>query len=91
MYQWSSSSFMSNPYGWEEISKESVQPGDILVYSGHVEIYAGTTDTGMTLVYNCGGSDSINSSGSNGLEEASNASGSHGVNNAAKILRVPTT
>ena len=90
MYQWSSSSFMSNPYGWEEISKESVQPGDILVYSGHVEIYAGTDDYGNTLVYNCGGDDSIGATGTNGLEEASGASGSHGVNNAAKILRVPT-
>ena len=81
---------MSNPYGWEEISKENVQPGDILVYSGHVEIYAGTDNYGNTLVYNCGGNDSINASGTNGLEEASRASGSHGVNNAAKILRVPT-
>ena len=87
MGQWSSGTFRANPYGWEVISPENVQPGDILAYVGHVEIYAGTSG-GRMLVYNCGSNASINASGTDNLEEAS---GSGRSLNSALILRVPGT
>lgn len=52
--QHTSATFAKNPYNWEKISKENLQAGDILVYSGHVEIYAGNGK-----YYNCGGPKSI--------------------------------
>lgn len=85
MYQWTSWTFMSNPYGWEQISQENVQPGDILVYSNHVEMYAGQAN-GQLLVYNCGGAYSIESAGEAGMEEASYSG--HSLSSAL-ILRVP--
>lgn len=53
-YQKTSSYFKMNPMNWEKISKENLQAGDILVYEGHVQIYAGDGK-----YYNCGGKDSI--------------------------------
>ena len=53
-HQHRSADFATNPYNWEKISKENLQAGDILVYSGHVEIYAGNGK-----YYNCGGPESI--------------------------------
>lgn len=85
MYQWTSWSFMANPYGWEVISQENVQPGDILVYSNHVEMYAGEAN-GQLLVYNCGGNYSISCAGEGGIEEASYSGHSLA---SALILRVP--
>lgn len=54
-HQHTSGVFATNPYNWEKIyKKEDLQPGDIIVYSGHVEIYAGDGK-----YFNCGGKDSI--------------------------------
>lgn len=52
--QHTSATFAKNPYKWQKISKENLKAGDILVYSGHVEIYAGNGK-----YYNCGGPKSI--------------------------------
>lgn len=49
-----SSAFATNPYNWEKISKENLQAGDIMVYRGHVQIYAGNRK-----YYSCGSDDSI--------------------------------
>ena len=69
--------------GWEVISKDKVEPGDILCYSGHVEIYAGNG-----RVYNMGSNNAINSEGTSELPESSGTD--KGPNNATKILRAPT-
>lgn len=53
-YQKTSSYFKKNPMNWQKISKENLQAGDILVYTDHVQIYAGDEK-----YYNCGGNDSI--------------------------------
>ena len=86
MYQWTSSTFNSNPQGWQEISVNDAQPGDILVYSNHVEIVAAVGNDKF-IVYNCGGKTSIKAVGSNGLPESSNSGRSKAQ--IRKILRVP--
>lgn len=53
-HQKTSSYFRRNPMNWQKISKANLQAGDILVYTGHVEIYAGDGK-----YYNCGGNSSI--------------------------------
>lgn len=53
-HQKTSSYFAANPMNWEKISKENLQAGDILVYEGHVQIYAGDGK-----YYNCGSNNSI--------------------------------
>ena len=85
MSQWGSSTFYSNPYGWEEVSTDNAQPGDILVYSGHVEILA-DKGTDRFIVYNCGGNSSIKATGSANLPESSTGRKKSSV---LKILRVP--
>ena len=84
--QKTSSTFASNPWGWEVISKNNAKAGDILVYSGHVEIYTGKGN----LVYNMGSNNAINSAGTSDLPESSDSGSSHGVANTIKILRPPT-
>ena len=85
-YQKTSSVFTSNPWGWEEVSVSEAQPGDILTYSGHVEIVAG--DAGDRFrVYNCGGDDSIKAKGTADLPESS-VSG-HSKSSVIKVLRPP--
>ena len=39
--QKSSSYFLSNSMKWQQVKESELQPGDILAYGGHVEIYAG--------------------------------------------------
>ncbi len=81
-HQATSSVFKQNPWGWEEISSiNQAQAGDILVYSSHVEIYAGELNNGRPLVYNCGGNWSIQN-------PAPSTSGNP-VGNIRKILRAP--
>lgn len=80
-----SSTFNSNPWGWEVISKDKAKAGDILIYSGHVEIYAGKEN----YVYNTGSNKAINSAGTTELPETSNAGSSGGVQHTIKILRPP--
>ena len=84
--QKTSSTFASNPWGWEVVSKNNAKAGDILVYSGHVEIYTGKGN----LVYNMGSNNAINSAGTSDLPESSDSGSSHGVANTIKILRPPT-
>ena len=42
--------------GFEEVSLSELQPGDIVVRSGHTEIYAGDNRT-----FNCGSTNAIRS------------------------------
>lgn len=85
-HQKTSGVFYSNPWGWEEISVSQAQPGDILVYSGHVEIVAGE-GSDRFRVYNCGGNESIKAEGTSDLPESSNSEYSKGK--ITKILRPP--
>lgn len=80
--QMNSAAFKSNPWGWQTIgSIASAMPGDILVYNGHVEIYAGQVSGYKAIVYNCGGPSSVRSS-------APSTSG-HTIGKIVKILRPP--
>ncbi len=82
MSQWSSSTFIRNPEGWQEIRGiENARAGDILCYNGHVEIYAGSMNGNRPIVYNCGGNASI-------AARETSTSG-HTTNRIVKILRVP--
>ena len=80
-YQKTSWDFEANPWGWEEISVADMQEGDILVYNGHVEMYAGSMDGDRPVVYNCGGNSSISNQAP--------SRGGHGLSSITKILRVP--
>lgn len=83
-YQQTSYTFAANRWGWQEISISEAQPGDIVIYDGHVEIVAG--DAGdRFLVYNCGGNASINAQGSADLPESSTSG--HSKSQVQKILR----
>lgn len=84
MYQWTSVTFRTNSEGWQVIKNISdAKAGDILCYNGHVEIYAGETNSAGTraIVYNCGGNSSIKA-----IETS--VSG-HSTSQLLKILRVP--
>lgn len=82
MSQWSSSTFIRNPEGWQTIANiSSARVGDILCYRGHVEIYAGSMNGNRPIVYNCGGNSSI-------AAKETSTSG-HSINSLVKILRVP--
>ena len=50
------SGLLANPMGFKEVSASEVQPGDILVRSGHTEIYAGNNRT-----FNAGSTNAIRS------------------------------
>lgn len=85
-YQKTSSTFTSNPWGWQEVSVSEAQPGDIITYSGHVEIVAG--DAGDRFrVYNCGGDESISSPGTEELPESSVSGYTKG--SILKVIRPP--
>lgn len=77
-YQQTDVTFYANSWGFKEVKKSDVKPGDILIYSGHVEIYAGM-DGNTTKVYNAGSNNSIKNSGV--------TNSSRGINAATKILR----
>lgn len=82
MYQWTSSTFTSNKEGWYVVKDiKDAKAGDIICYSGHVEIYAGSMRNNKPVVYNCGGNDSI------AAKESSTSS--HKTSKIKKILRVP--
>ena len=87
MYQWTSGTFTSNPKGWQEVSVDEAQPGDIVTYNGHVEIIAGPGDGSHFLVYNCGGNSSISAAGTSDMPETSMSG--HTKSSVRKILRVP--
>ena len=86
MYQWTSRAFNGNPQGWQVVSVDQAQPGDILVYNGHVEIVA-ATGSDRFIVYNCGGNSSIRAAGTADLPESSTSG--HSKSSITKILRVP--
>lgn len=84
-----SSTFESNPWGWETISVDQVQAGDILAYDGHVEICADPNPGGSGfIVYNCGGNSSIGASGVSSSLPESSYSG-HSKSQVTRALRVP--
>lgn len=87
MHQLSSSVFNRNPYGWQTVSVQEAKPGDILVYSGHVEIVAAIGTGDKFVVYNCGGDASIKAIGTSDLPETSLSS--HRKSQVIKVLRVP--
>ncbi len=68
-YQKTSSYFASNPMNWEKVTKENLQPGDIMVFSGHVQIYAGNGS-----YYNCGSNGSIRAQAPSGNGRSANDS-----------------
>jgi len=88
MYQWNSSTFASNPLGWQIVSVSDAQPGDILVYSGHVEIVAENNPNSNSFrVYNCGSNNAIKATGTPELPESSNSG--RGKTTTLVILRPP--
>lgn len=88
MYQWTSWTFEGNQYGWQEVSIDQAQPGDIVTYNGHVEIIADPNPSGdRFIVYNCGGNASINAEGTSELPESSTSG--YSKSSATHILRVP--
>ncbi len=87
MNQKSSSDFNNNPWGWQEVSINEAQPGDILCYNGHVEIVADSTPKrNKFTVYNCGGNTSIRAKGTDELPESSTSGKT--ISSITKILRV---
>lgn len=88
MAQWTSGTFYNNPKGWKTVKVSEAQPGDILVYSSHVEIVAKESDSSSSkfIVYNCGGNSSIQASGTKDLPESSTSG--HTKAQILKILRV---
>jgi len=84
-YQQTSVTFNNNSWGWEEISLSEAQPGDIVTYSGHVEIIAEVTSSDHLRVYNCGGNNSISAVGTAELPESSKSG--YTKNKIKKILR----
>ena len=87
-YQTTSSGFNANRWGWQTVSVADAQPGDILVYSGHVEIVAANEGGNKFRVYNCGGNDSINAEGTAELPESSMSGRTK--SSVLKVLRPPT-
>ncbi len=87
MYQWTSSTFARNPKGWQKVSIAEAAAGDIVVYSGHVEIIAENSSGNRFRVYNCGSNSSIRAEGTAELPETS-ISG-YNKSQAIVILRVP--
>ena len=88
MYQRKSGDFYSNNMGWATVSVNDAQPGDILVYSGHVEIVAANDpNSDRFKVYNCGSDSAINAAGTPDLPESS---GSRLKSQVLKVLRPPT-
>lgn len=80
-WQQTDSTFYANSWGFKQVKKSEVKPGDILVYTGyaaHVEIYAGMEGS-TTKVYNAGSNNAIKQSGA--------TPSGYGVSKATKILR----
>lgn len=73
--QQSSGVFNSNPWNFTVVSQSEAQAGDILVYNGHVEIYAGNN-----TCYNAGADSAIRINGP--------TSCSWGSQSITKVLRV---
>ena len=75
-------------YRWKEVSINEARPGDIICYSGHVEIVAKSLSMVETKfkVYNCGGDTSIMAKGTTELPESSTSG--YTINQILKILRV---
>ncbi len=78
-YQQNDRTFYANSWKFPEVNKNNLQPGDILIYQGHVEIYAGYSN-GILKVYNAGSTASIRIPGI--------TSSGHTISQIVKILRV---
>ena len=85
-YQETSGTFYDNEWGFEVVSVADEQAGDILVYSGHVEIVAEYGTSTHFRVYNCGGDSSIQSAGTDDYPESSMSG--HSKSQVLKVLRV---
>ena len=70
-----SSTFNDNPWNYKVVSKNDAQAGDILVYKGHVEIYAGNN-----TCYNAGADSAIRVNGTTDCSWSSQA--------ITKVLRI---
>ncbi len=80
--QKSSIDFNNNPWGWQEVNSiNQAVAGDILCYSGHVEIYAGEVSGNYAKVYNCGTNKSV--------QNSTPSTSGHTISSISKILRVP--
>lgn len=89
MYQYTSATFVQNSHGWQTISANEATAGDIVVYSGHVEIIAENSSSNNKFrVYNCGGNESIRAEGTTDFPESSISA--YNKNEAIVILRIPT-
>ena len=73
--------FNANYKNWQEVSIDEMQPGDILCYDGHVEIYAGNG-----RVYSCGWNDKIQDPGTDDLPESTTMHAPP----ITKVLRIQT-
>lgn len=67
---WQETSFRSNHHELVEVSSSDIQPGDVLVYSSHVEIAAKVEGGTVTRVYNCGSDYSLQSAGTSDCPES---------------------
>lgn len=65
--------FRTNHHGFATVPSNQIQPGDILVYPGHVEIAAQVENGKVVRVYNCGSNGSISSAGTAEYPETSGA------------------
>ena len=81
MDQWCSWDFYANSKHWQEVPISEMQPGDILCFDGHVEIYAGNG-----RVYGCGWDGAIQDPGTDDLPETTTMHDPP----ITKELRVPT-
>lgn len=61
----------ANKHGLVEIPLSEVRPGDIIHEPGHIEIVAEVVAGKITRVYNCGGNESIQDSGTQEIPESS--------------------
>ena len=67
---WQETSFRTNHHELVEVSSSDIQPGDVLVYSDHVEMAAKVEGGTVTRVYNCGSDYSIQSAGTSDCPES---------------------
>lgn len=70
---WQETSFRTNHHELVEVSSSDIKPGDVLVYSDHVELAAKVEGGKVTRVYNCGYTDAILSEGTSDCPESVNA------------------
>lgn len=70
--------FEGNNHGFKEVDINNVQPGDVLVEDGHVELAAQVENGEITRVYNCGWDGAIQSKGTEEYPETEEVSNKNG-------------